>query len=315
MKHLILLLTVLFFSAGANAQTGNVADSLYNLGNKCFNLRKYKEAVKYYRQAADNGNIEAAWKTVQCYYHECGVTYSYDKVHHYMQIAAEGGNKEAMTALGNFRYRSDKYSEALKWYSKAEELGDCEAMLNIGNMYALGKGVPQDNEKAVEWWEKAAENDNVNAQATLGRCYLFGNGGVTVDKDKAEKWLRKAADSDDAESAYYLASHLETFYGDEANYVDVAYYYMVAANQGHADAQASLGLLYWEGKGVEKSQKKAAGWYIEAASNGSGIGMYNAAYCYYLGKGVKQDKEKAKQYFKAAAALGVPNAKEILEKI
>ena len=41
------------------------------------------------------------------------------------------------------------YVQAMTWYRKAADAGDAKAMLNIGAMYAVGHGVPQDYADAV----------------------------------------------------------------------------------------------------------------------------------------------------------------------
>ena len=43
------------------------------------------------------------------------------------------------------------YDEGVVWYRKAAELGDAGAQFNLGKMYSLGQGVPQDFEQAYFW--------------------------------------------------------------------------------------------------------------------------------------------------------------------
>jgi TPR repeat protein len=70
---------------------------------------------------------------------------------------------------------------------------------NLGNTYDLGHGVEQDKEEAVKWWRKAADKGDTDAMVRLGNAYDHGN-GVEQDKEEAIKWWRKAADKDDAEA-------------------------------------------------------------------------------------------------------------------
>ncbi len=39
---------------------------------------------------------------------------------------------------------SQDYTEAVRWYRKAAEMGLAEAQLNLGGKYYEGQGVPQD---------------------------------------------------------------------------------------------------------------------------------------------------------------------------
>ena len=47
------------------------------------------------------------------------------------------------------------------------EAGDAEAQKNLGVMYAIGEGMPQDDAEAVAWFRKAAEQGHAEAQFIL----------------------------------------------------------------------------------------------------------------------------------------------------
>ena len=73
------------------------------------------------------------------------------------------------------------------------------------------------------------------------------------------------------------------------------------ADQGDADAQSNLGVLYENGKGVLKDYKEAVKWYRKSADQGRASGQHNLGVMYANGKGVlKDDKEAVKWYQKAA---------------
>jgi hypothetical protein len=76
--------------------------------------------------------------------------------------------------------------------SRAADYGDDEAALELGMLYELGRGFPQDCKKAAAWVTKAAENGNMAAEYNLGLRYRDGD-GVNPDIQQAESWLRKAA--------------------------------------------------------------------------------------------------------------------------
>src|SRR5208283_6113852 len=48
----------------------------------------------------------------------------------------------------------------------------------LGKLYLLGSGVPQDYSQAARWFVKAAERDNPQAQNALG--YMYGQGQGVV---------------------------------------------------------------------------------------------------------------------------------------
>jgi TPR repeat protein len=81
-----------------------------------------KEAVKWYRLAAEQGNAAAQY------------------------------NLSLMYANGQGVPQDDK--EAVKWTRMAAEQGYAAAQLSLGVMYANGQGVPQDEKEAAKWMIK-----------------------------------------------------------------------------------------------------------------------------------------------------------------
>ena len=132
-------------------------------------------------------------------------------------------------------YKQSDYQTAFKlWLSLAEQ-GNASAQFNLGNMYANGKGVKQDDFEAVKQFRKAEEQGDAKAQGRLGNVYSHGI-GVKQDDFEAMKWYRKAAE------------------------------------QGDTNAQALLGLKYLLGKGVQVNKSLAKEWLGKACNNGNQIG-------------------------------------------
>ncbi len=108
---------------------------------------------------------------------------------------AKGGDKSAQDNLGVMYSIGDgvpqDYKEAVKWFTKAAEQGDADAQKNLGVMYDTGEGVPQDYKEAVKWYTKAAEQGDADAQNNLG--VMFDNGeGVPKDLVQAYAWYNVA---------------------------------------------------------------------------------------------------------------------------
>lgn len=121
----------------ANAPSGELADPVeqFNIGVKYFTgegeLQDYAEAAKWFRKAAEQGDIYAK-------------TYL-------------GG----MYAQGLGVPKDD--SKAAKWFHTAAEEGDPDAQLLLGGMYANRRGVPQDYVLAYMWFSLSAAGANENA--------------------------------------------------------------------------------------------------------------------------------------------------------
>ncbi len=88
-----------------------------------------------------------------------------------------------------------------------------------------------------------------------------------------------------------------------------------SAEQGYADAQFNLGLLYVNGEGVEQDMDQAVTLFKKAADQGHVDAQNNLGALFYLGEGIARDKEKAIMWFEKAAAQGNEEAQANLEAI
>jgi hypothetical protein len=87
------------------------------------------------------------------------------------------------------------------------------------------------------------------------------------------------------------------------DYAQAALWYRKAADQGNADAQNKLSVLYSNGQGVPQDDAQAALWSRKAADQGNADAQYLLGLLCFLGQGVPQDY--AESYFWLdLAALG-----------
>ena len=84
-------------------------------------------------------------------------------------------------------YESGDYATAYKEWLPLAELGHADAQFFLGNMYADGEGMPEDDAAAVKWYRNAAEQGYARAQFNLGVMYADGE-GVPEDDATAVKW-------------------------------------------------------------------------------------------------------------------------------
>jgi TPR repeat protein len=84
-------------------------------------------------------------------------------------------------------------------------------------------------------------------------------------------------------------------------------WYRKAAEQGHADAQFTLGYMYSNGCGVPKDDKLAASWYRLAAEQGEAAAQFNLAIMYLSGEGVQEDNVSAHMWLNLAIEGGQVN--------
>jgi hypothetical protein len=98
----------------------------------------YAQAVTWYRQAAEQGDIDAQLSLGNAYHFGQGV--------------------------------SQDYAQAVSWYRQAADQGDADAQHNLGYAYATGDGVRKDYVEAHKWRNLAAfradaENQKLFAEA------------------------------------------------------------------------------------------------------------------------------------------------------
>lgn len=125
-------------------------------GTAAYQRGDYAEAVRHYREAADQG-LPAAMLLIG-YMHENGLGLDRD--------------------LG----------EALFWYRKSAEAGEGMAMFNIGVFYRDGRGVKADQKEAFRWFSRAAALGVPDAAYSLAQAYNDGR-GVTPDYKLAADYM------------------------------------------------------------------------------------------------------------------------------
>ena len=84
------------------------------------------------------------------------------------------------------------------------------------------------------------------------------------------------------------------------------------AEQGHARAQFSLGVIYADGQGVPKDEQQEMAWYRKAAEQGDAVAQFNLGLMYADGQGVPKDQQQAVVWYRKAAEKGHAGAQSNL---
>jgi TPR repeat protein len=235
----------------------------------------YKEAIKWYRKAAEQGEAHA-----QCFLgmiyatNDQGIDQDYHEALKWFKKSAEQGFVIAQYKLGVMYAKgigvTQDYQEAFKWSTKAAAQGDAESQCLVGVMYDAGWGVTQDYQESIKWFKKAAEKGYAAGQYLLGGAYYYGK-GVAKDYQQAFKWYQKAAEQSYASAQCKLGVMYYSGDGITQDSQESIKWYRKAAEQGYADAQLHLGLMYAEGNGVAEDYVEAYKWLILATAQGDQI--------------------------------------------
>ena len=84
----------------------------------------------------------------------------------WLEKALENRNAEALPKVIEFYEKNDP-QKAIEWYFKAAGYGIAHAQCKLGDMYLNGKGVSQSMAAAVKWYTRAAELGNEEAKTAL----------------------------------------------------------------------------------------------------------------------------------------------------
>jgi len=93
--------------------------------------------------------------------------------------------------------------------------------------------------------------------------------------------------------------------GGNEDFARAAQWYEKAAANGHARAQFSLGLLFYNGQGAEQDYAAARALWEKAAAQGHSLAQYNLGVMYNNGEGVWRDLKKAREWYGKACENGL----------
>ncbi|KQX02294.1 tetratricopeptide repeat protein [Acinetobacter sp. ULE_I057] len=113
-----------------------------------------------------------------------------------------------------------------------------------------------------------ARSGNIDAQYNVAMNFLNGDSGFPKDANVAKEWLEKAAKKGDAPSQNGLGIMYLRGIGGEKNLNKSEYYYRLAANQDHENAQLQLALILLN-KDKNKNLKEAIFWLKKAEKQGN----------------------------------------------
>lgn len=245
-----------------DTKTKSIIDSTLNLFGKN-TTSKNKLSIDELKTNAEAGNVEAQLDLGYMYlYGVNGANIDYKQALHYYKLAADNGNAIALNNLGSLHFNGIgtevNYAKAIEFFKAASDLGSDDASVNLAIIYLgdtdSGK-TPNTYEEVFQLLEKAKNNSI--SKYLLGYSYYVG---FWVEKDlkKAFDLIKEVADNDLYDEAQYV---LADFYinglATPKNYNRAVTYLASASNQGYPDAIYKLGDIYAEGVMYTRDIKKA----------------------------------------------------------
>lgn len=234
-----------------------------------------------------------------------------------LSSSSSGSNSKTPQQLSNeadiyfFGYNGTNidYIKAFKLYLQAAEQGHADSQLQVGYMYATGKGIAPNKERAVSWYRKSADQGNKISQYNLG---LYYEEGIGVEKNYATAayWYQKSAEQNYAKAQSSLAGLYLNGNGVAKDYNQSFYWANKAAEQDDAYGQFILGYLYSNGSDKNRDYNLSMQWYLKAANQDNTTAMNNIGVMYECGQGVSVDKSKALAWYNKAAEKGYEQSKK-----
>ena len=243
-----------------------------------------------------------------------------------LEQAAAGGNAMAMHRLGDMYHDGDggcvkDFAKALEWYHKEADLDQAHpgqgalGMLEIGEAYAVGKGVAKDQAQAMEWFKKAAASAQIGAKKgelmgmlALSICNMEGKGFQKVDKVEAWQWAMASSRTANPWSEELMASMYFRGIGVPKDPETAVRHLLIAVQSGISEDMVDASLCFANGLGIKADPKTAFDWAEKAAERGSSRGMATLGRYYHMGLGVERSDSAAKEWYQKAIDKGDESA-------
>ncbi|TDI94731.1 MAG: sel1 repeat family protein [Caldithrix sp.] len=243
----------------------HLAQADYDRGVEAFGNKDYKTALTEFLQDANEGNAPSQNRLGEMYEKGKGVK----------------KNRE----------------EAVRWYRLAAEQGYAPAQTNLAERYRKGKGVEKNKDEAERLYRLAAEQGYIEAQCDLA-IFLFNRKGISsrslqtgaLVKDPGYKYKVKGNDNKQVEAYFWIsvaaAENAKCGKWQKArilkeNYkesLEVSTLFKAErlvqerlgnieavnlnnqADNGDAEAQFQLGMMYARGAGIERNKEEKTHW-------------------------------------------------------
>ena len=294
--------------------------------------QSYSEALKNFRQAADQGHIFSINSLAHMLHDGEGVEVNHQEAFRLYQITANQGDPYGQAMLGQMYEKGEGVSQdldqAYKLFCSAARQRNDIAMLHLGRMYLYGEGATESHVLGRMWLRLASANGSTAADEILRMVdevipqVAIQHSETLVQQAIASNYtdFRWEFTEASAEEIVKLSDHMDRAEaGDPAaqamiglkyyegnllpqDYAKAAEWLTKSAEQGFIDAKHVLANMYLNGLGVHQNHEKALGLWIEAAESGYSACYYNLGLMYAQGKGTTADMHKALHWTQLAAA-------------
>ena len=273
--------------------------------------KDFQLAIKYYEEAARNGELSSLNALANMYRTGDGVPKDEKKADEYLNSFKTGKFGEIIIPKEKLPFIQEKDKIYVKMFEDMAKKGNAKAYSELGQLYQDGDAIKKSHAKAMYYWRKGAEMKNVECIKNLAKVY---DQGIDEPKNpkKAFELYQKLADMNNVYGLFMMGvCHEDVEYGQK-DFSKAAYYFQKAADMGDIESMAKLGYLYCKGFGVKKDLEKGIEYYKKGVAAGHGNSMYRLGYIYMEGDGVPKDLKIAVELFKMGVGRDDPDSMYIL---
>ncbi len=220
----------------------------------------------------------------------------------------EKSDPKAMTLLGELYAEglavANNDKKAADWYKLAAARGDREATFALAMFRMAGRGGPIDRPEAARLLAEAAKLGHAVAAYDLALLHLEGQ-IVRPDLARAAELMRMAADAGNPQAQYALATFYKEGRGVTKDLGEAARLLGLAARSGHTDSEIEYAIALFNGTGIAKNESAAAGYFLKAAQKNNPVAQDRLAWMYATGRGIKAEPVEAARWHLIAKAGGI----------
>ncbi|KRX07548.1 hypothetical protein PPERSA_11097 [Pseudocohnilembus persalinus] len=304
-----------------------------------FHFHSFQQAAKHYQNQAEAGDEQAMYIYAVQLEGGYGVQQDYKEAIKWYQEAAKLGNSRAKYNLGLIYYVG-RYEgiegtkqQALEYFIEAANDEFDKACLQLGHLYLLGSNdIEQDIMESIKYYEKAAELENFEAYNCLGNIYKTGkvvDGVVVIEQDikKAKEYYQKGADGS-ALAKYNLGCIYYEGLQESSDQQDLEDQHNEQQNQKLNQCQNQDNNQFQVQSQIQEQDQdqkqeyqiqpnhyKAFKLFKEAADLRVRQAAFNLGAMLETGTGCRKNLKKSLEYYKLSKELGYQEADEHFQRV
>lgn len=153
--------------SGCSASSKKDPEAIYRDAALLATAGRHEEAAQMLRKAAELGHGKAMSDLGALYSNGIGVSEDWEEAVKWWTKAVQAGDSEAIYNVGVYHYKQGKFSKAFLSFNEAATRGIAAGMMRVGSMHMKGEGVPEDSEEGLRWVRAAAKAGLPAARSVL----------------------------------------------------------------------------------------------------------------------------------------------------